>query len=140
MSLPRSKSVFHSCRRRRLLLTAVLLLSFATLIAQAPTCQSLCAAEDSVGRSRPSGIFTNATVTPLERPTEFDGKEFLTDKEVAEWQALAAKSHADEPQREGETGTFAITLEPQLASNHYCSFCGQRHFHGNRTTRQVTIQ
>ena len=139
MSLPRSKSVFHSCRRRRLLLTAVLLLPSATLIAQAPT-KAYAPPKTAWGDPDLQGIFTNATVTPLERPTEFDGKEFLTDKEVAEWQALAAKSHADEPQREGETGTFAITLEPQLASNHYCSFCGQRHFHGNRTTRQVTIQ
>ena len=139
MSLPRSKSVFHSCRRRRLLLTAVLLLPSATLIAQAPT-KAYAPPRTAWGDPDLQGIFTNATVTPLERPAEFAEKEFLTDKEVAEWEAFAAKSHADEPQREGETGTFAITLEPQLASNHYCSFCGQRHFHGNRTTRQVTIQ
>src|SRR5215831_9459599 len=46
------------------------------------------------------------TVTPFERPIEFAGKEFLTEKEVADWEALAAKSHADEPPREGETGTY----------------------------------
>jgi len=30
----------------------------------------------------------------------------LTEKEVAAWEALAAKSHADGPPREGETGTY----------------------------------
>ena len=105
MSLPRSKSVFPSCRRRRLLLTAVLLLPSATLIAQAPT-KAYAPPKTAWGDPDLQGIFTNATVTPLERPTEFDGKEFLTDKEVAEWEALAAKSYADEPQKEGETGTY----------------------------------
>ena len=105
MSLPRSKSVFHSCRRRRLLLTAVLLLPSATLIAQAPT-KAYAPPKTAWGDPDLQGIFTNATVTPLGRPTEFDGKEFLTDKEVAEWEALAAKSYADEPQKEGETGTY----------------------------------
>ena len=105
MSLPRSQSVFHGCRRRRLLLTALLLLSSATLIAQAPT-KAYAPPKTAWGDADLQGIFTNATVTPLERPTEFAGKEFLTDKEVAEWEAHAAKSHADEPLREGETGTY----------------------------------
>jgi hypothetical protein len=105
VSLPRSKSVFHSCRRHRLLLTAVLLLPSATLIAQAPT-KAYAPPKTAWGDPDLQGIFTNATITPLERPTEFDGKEFLTDKEVAEWEALAAKSYADEPQKEGETGTY----------------------------------
>ena len=38
--------------------------------------------------SRPNleGIWTNATITPLERPQEFAGKEFLTEKEAAEYE------------------------------------------------------
>src|SRR5215831_2850502 len=32
------------------------------------------------------GIWTNATVTPLERPQQFAGKEFLTKAEAAEWE------------------------------------------------------
>ena len=105
MSFPRSKSVFHGCRRHRSLLTAVLLLSSATLIAQAPP-KAYAPPRTAWGDPDLQGIFTNATVTPLERPIEFVGKEFLTEKEVAEWEALAAKSHTDEPPREGETGTY----------------------------------
>ena len=36
-----------------------------------------------------SGIWTNATVTPLERPKEFAGKEFLTKAEAAEFEKQA---------------------------------------------------
>jgi hypothetical protein len=36
-----------------------------------------------------SGIWTNATVTPLERPKEFAGKEFLTKEEAAEFEKRA---------------------------------------------------
>jgi hypothetical protein len=35
------------------------------------------------------GIWTNATVTPLERPREFAGKEFLTPSEAAEFEKQA---------------------------------------------------
>ena len=35
------------------------------------------------------GIWTNATVTPLERPAEFQGKEFITEKEAAEFEKKA---------------------------------------------------
>ncbi|HEX5229680.1 MAG TPA: hypothetical protein VFW44_18335 [Bryobacteraceae bacterium] len=31
------------------------------------------------------GVWTNATLTPLERPAEFAGKEFLTDQEAADY-------------------------------------------------------
>jgi len=32
------------------------------------------------------GIWTNATITPLERPRELANKEFFTEKEVAEYE------------------------------------------------------
>src|SRR3989442_5637213 len=35
------------------------------------------------------GIWTNMTVTPLERPAEFAGKEFLTENEAAEYEKKA---------------------------------------------------
>jgi hypothetical protein len=38
------------------------------------------------GRPNLEGIWTNATITPLERPQEFAGKEFLTEKEAAEYE------------------------------------------------------
>jgi hypothetical protein len=49
-----------------------------------------------LGQTRPSstkpdfqGIWTNATVTPLERPKDFEGKEFLTKAEAAEFEKRA---------------------------------------------------
>ena len=32
------------------------------------------------------GIWTNATITPLERPKELAGKEFFTEQEAAEYE------------------------------------------------------
>jgi hypothetical protein len=52
------------------------------------------------------GIFTNATVTPFERPAEFSEKPFLTENEIAELEKRAAQSHADQLPREGETGNY----------------------------------
>ena len=90
---------------RRSVLTSVLLLSSAALVAQAPP-KAYAPPKTAWGDPDLQGIFTNATITPLERPSKFAGKEFLTEKEVAEWEALAAKSRVDEPPKVGETGTY----------------------------------
>src|SRR5438034_1750326 len=42
------------------------------------------------------GIWTNATITPLERPAEFAGKEFFTEAEAAEYaKDVIARTNAD---------------------------------------------
>jgi hypothetical protein len=46
------------------------------------------------------GIWTNATVTPLERPKQFEGKEFLTKAEAAEFEKQAVYE-ADGDRRDG---------------------------------------
>jgi hypothetical protein len=46
------------------------------------------------------GIWTNATLTPLERPAELAGKEFLTDQEAAEF-ARRALHDVDGDRRDG---------------------------------------
>src|SRR3989454_1952728 len=99
------KKAFPRLSTCRSLLIAVVSLSSATLIAQAPP-KAYAPAKTAWGDPDLQGIFTNATVTPLERPSELAGKNFLTEKEVAEWEALAAKGRVDEPPREGETGTY----------------------------------
>src|SRR5690349_14380140 len=38
------------------------------------------------------GIWTNATVTPLERPVELGDKQFLTEKEAAEFAKQAVQA------------------------------------------------
>ena len=55
------------------------------------------------------GIFSNKTITSLERPDEFAGQEFLTEEQAAEFEARVAADRADaddRPAREGDTGTY----------------------------------
>ena len=87
------------------LLTATLSLSPAILAAQSPS-RTNAPPRTAWGDPDLQGTFTNATITPFERPAEFAGKAFLTEEESAELEARAAKSRIDEPPREGETGTY----------------------------------
>src|SRR6266550_1804977 len=52
------------------------------------------------------GIWTNATITDFERPTEFASKAFFTEQEAAEIEARAAKSRVDGPGRPGDVGSY----------------------------------
>ena len=87
------------------LLAALLLLCAATVLAQSPL-KTYTPPKTAWGDPDLQGIFTNATVTPFERPAEFAGKEFLTEKEVADLEARAAKNRVDQPPREGDPGTY----------------------------------
>jgi len=55
----------------------------------------------SFGERDLQGIWTNATVTPLERPAEFAGKEFLTEAEAAAFEKRA-RDRNDADRREGD--------------------------------------
>src|SRR4051812_15033105 len=61
---------------RRTLCSLLGLLAVASVSAQTPA-----------PHSDLQGVWTFSTITPLERPAEFAGKEFLTDKEAAEYEA-----------------------------------------------------
>src|SRR5947209_8283263 len=87
------------------LLIATVLLMPTVLAAQTPF-RTYTPPKTAWGDPDLQGIFTNATITPFERPAEFAGKAFLTENEIAELEARAAKSHADQPPRKGETGTY----------------------------------
>jgi hypothetical protein len=76
---------------------AVVASSFATarLEAQSPTPQANAAAKAARtpdGQPDLQGVWTFATVTPLERPEQFKGKEFLTEQEVAEFEKASARN------------------------------------------------
>ncbi|MQA28554.1 MAG: hypothetical protein GEU82_01775 [Luteitalea sp.] len=63
------------------------------------------AARTPDGQPDLQGVWTFATVTPLERPKEFEGKEFLTEQEAAAFEQRAAR---DVDQREESSlGTAA---------------------------------
>jgi hypothetical protein len=90
--------------RSFLLLNAIVLLS-AVAAAQAPR-KSYSPPKTPWGDPDISGTFTNATITPFERPSEFAGREFLTEREAAELERRAAENRVDRPPREGDTGTY----------------------------------
>jgi hypothetical protein len=52
------------------------------------------------------GIWTGSTITPLERPAKFAGRQFLTEAEAAELERAALASQVDQPPRPGDPGTY----------------------------------
>src|SRR5262249_37013258 len=63
----------------------------ASLAALALFMPILISAQSRASSAKPDlqGIWTNATVTPLERPKQFEGKQFLTKEEAAEFEKQA---------------------------------------------------
>ncbi|MCY4599082.1 MAG: hypothetical protein OXF27_04095, partial [Acidobacteria bacterium] len=52
------------------------------------------------------GVWDFRTVTPMERPDEFEGQEFLTEEEAAALEQQAVESQVDRPPRDGDLGTY----------------------------------
>jgi hypothetical protein len=52
------------------------------------------------------GIWTNGTLTPMERPAQFAGKEFLTEGEAAALKREAASERVDRPPAAGDVGGY----------------------------------
>src|SRR6516165_5390935 len=52
------------------------------------------------------GVWTDATITPFERPAELAGKEFLTEKEAKALEARAADNRVDRAPKDGDTGSY----------------------------------
>ena len=52
------------------------------------------------------GVFTFATITPLQRPDDVDGRAKLTAEEAASFEEKTARERVDRPPRAGDTGTY----------------------------------
>ena len=52
------------------------------------------------------GIWTNATLTPFERPAEFAGKAILTEQEAAALEHRASENRVDRPPKAGDPGNY----------------------------------
>jgi hypothetical protein len=53
------------------------------------------------------GVWSNATTTPLERPTDLAGKEVLSDEEVARLdREVSGRRNTDQAPRQGDPGTY----------------------------------
>ena len=78
------------------------------------------AAADSDGRPDLQGVWLNQSATPLERPKELAGRQFLTDEEVAEFKRRAArlfdtKTDSDFPG--ADTFFHALLANPERFEN-----------------------
>src|SRR4026209_102861 len=56
-----------------------------------------------------AGMWNSATVTPLERPREWNEKAFFTPEEAAEWERQAAKNNEEPPADAPRRGTGTYT-------------------------------
>jgi hypothetical protein len=52
------------------------------------------------------GIWTNATITPFERPAELGDKQFLTENEIKDIETRAAANRVDRPPQTGDVGSY----------------------------------
>jgi hypothetical protein len=52
------------------------------------------------------GVWTNATLTPFERPTELAGKATITEEEAAGIEKRASENRVDRPPRPGDPGNY----------------------------------
>jgi hypothetical protein len=60
----------------------------------------------SDGQPDLQGTWTNATITPFERPTELASKPVLTADEAAEIEKRAAENRVDRPPKPGDVGSY----------------------------------
>lgn len=58
------------------------------------------------GRPDLQGVWDFGSVTPLQRPAELAGKEFLTDEDVSALEAQAAEGRIDRAPRAGDPGSY----------------------------------
>src|SRR5262245_41735829 len=87
-------------------LTAVMLLSSLDLFAQAKPQAAGNAAPRAANARDLEGIWGFATLTPLQRPKEFAGKEILTAEERAKLEDQAVRDQfVDRPAPAGNPGT-----------------------------------
>jgi hypothetical protein len=91
-----------------------LLLAAVAFACQAPAAsdQTTAAAKTRIaprtlwGNPDLQGIWTGSSLTPLERPKEFAGREFLTEEEAAALEERAVRSRVDRPPEPGDPGTY----------------------------------
>ena len=63
-------------------------------------------ARTSDGQPDLQGVWTNATLTPFERPAAFAGKATITEEEAAAIEKRASENRVDRPPRPGDTGNY----------------------------------
>src|SRR5688500_12390967 len=82
--------------------------SAPTLDAQGPSAKNHAASTALTPGGEPDlqGIWTIETLTPLERPKEFAGREFLTEEEAARFERQVVSGRVDQAPQAGDPGTY----------------------------------
>jgi hypothetical protein len=89
-------------------ISVLLFLTGSLMLAQTPLAKSAGVPRAADGRPSFEGIWTNATLTPLQRPTEFANKPFFTKAEATafEQQILKQNDTDNQPRRAGDPGNY----------------------------------
>jgi len=89
------------------IVTVLVLTSFTTTgQAQAPSSGASRQFQTPWGDPDLQGIWTNVTITPLQRPLELGDKQVLTEEEAAALEQATAARRVDGPPRDGDPGTY----------------------------------
>ena len=122
-----------------------LAVALATFVTMASPCWAGQTAS-SATKSRPGprmpdgqpdlqGIWTNATVTPLERPAELAGKDFFTPAEAAVYEKQDRRAKQCGPSRPYRRGRSCNRLQRRVVGSKNQSGCKPAHVADHRPTR-----
>jgi hypothetical protein len=91
---------------RLLIATAIVVASVAPTPAATPPAKAWVSPRTPDGQPDLQGVWTNATITPFERPDELAGKRVLTSEEAAAIEKQAAQNRVDAPPKPGDVGNY----------------------------------
>jgi len=84
----------------------LLILAFLPLAAQTPSAKTWTAPRTPDGKPDLQGVWTSATLTPLERPVDLGNKQFFTKDEAAQW----TKQFLDTNNRDRRGGSAQVDV------------------------------
>ena len=93
-------------QRRHASMAVLAVLAAAWLPPALAAAQDRSAPRTAWGAPDLQGVWDFRTVTPMERPDEFEGQEFLTEEEAAALEQQAVENQVDRPPRAGDPGTY----------------------------------
>ncbi len=93
-------------RHRLIVLTRAAALAGIAAVVGAATPAAQSPARTAWGDPDLQGVYTFATITPLQRPDDVEGRALLTAEEAASFEERTALERVDRPPRPGDTGTY----------------------------------